>query len=656
MTEIGESMQDICAPIALTCLLPGTIATVIGVASQGFRLSLLLNAVGCEIASTGMEVSSISKGVTMFALMLKQTGTMLQQADSVHSREAVETAKQIADDCNRVFEEIEEMLDRSRTKKVDGTFGPTVPERFKQCFKRHRVTYLLGQLESLKLSLSVMLQILQLGKLMANTSKTDTQEEVLMRTTAIQQERMETQNMVVVRYWQVNKMDRLFEAAEEEEEQSQDHQIGNGERTTDFELLENGGSEASSSTQLTVTSPTEAQSGFPSNQLVKLPIASFGELDQRLHRIKQSPKDMVQVSDEVIDPLLERWTNWHHVREQRHAREASGGSSRFAPSVYNLNEDDEDRPVHQKYPEREESPRGYYIEGQTTDWRKPQSAAARREALKLKKKYTGFQPSVSVDSSDVEDSPGSKGSKKRSTKRHVINSSSDTESSDAPEPTKDTRRRRRSSGSPTTEKKQPRFPEGPPLSQSYNQPGSSYVPKFTVSPGSTPRSSVSNPAPPYSPYIPHRPGAMPYQHPPPGMHHSNSSPLPPIHTSNAPLPHSAATYTSAMPQVSPYAMMPGQQYTPVPRYIPTQANRMQVPTNIRPGSRDGARSPNRLSGEYAHSERSHGTGRSSKHRTPEQIRADKERTKKNMKEGATKGLLSVGAIAGFLDALEGLSI
>jgi hypothetical protein len=324
--------------------------------------------------------------------------------------------------------------------------------------------------------------------------------------------------------------------------------------------------------------------------------------------------------------------------------------------VYNLNEDDEDRPVHQKYPEREESPRGYYIEGQTTDWRKPQSAAARREASKLRKKYTGFQPSVSVDSSDVDDSPGSKGSKKRSTKRHIINSSSDTESSDAPEPAKDTRRRRRSSGSPTTEKKQPRFPEGPPLSQSYNQPGSSYGPKFTVSPGSTPRSSVSNPAPPYSPYSPHRPGAMPYQHPPPGMHHSNSSPLPPIHTSNAPLPHSAATYTSAMPQVSPYAMMPGQQYTPVPRYIPTQANRMQVPTNIRPGSRDGARSPNRLSGEYAHSERSHGTGRSSKHRTPEQIRADKERTKKNMKEGATKGLLSVGAIAGFLDALEGLSI
>jgi hypothetical protein len=593
-----------------------------------------------------MEVSSISKGVTMFSSMLKQTGIMLQQTDSVHSKEAVETAKQIAGDCTRVFEEIEEMLDRSRTKRTDGTFGPTEPERFKKYFRRHRVTYLLGQLESLKLSLSVMLQILQLGKLMAATSKTDTQEEVLMRTSAIQQERMETQNMVVVRYWQVNKMDRLFEAAEQEEEESMD-KIGNQE-TVDYGLLENGSSEIS--TQLTVTSPTEAQSGFPQHQLVKLQPPSLGDLDQRLERIKQSPRDMVRVSDEVIDPLLDRWTNWHHVREQRHAREHSGGSSKFAPSVYNLHEDDEDKPVHQKFPEREESPRGYFIEGQTTDWRKPQSAAARREAAKLRKKYTGYQPSVSVDSSDVDDSPGSKGSKKRGTTRHIINSSSDTESSDAPPPPKETGSRRRSSGSPTTEKKHRGFPDGPPISQSYSQPGT--YGKFTTSPGNTPRGSMSMPAPPYPPY---RPGAMPYQHPPPGMHHSVSSPLPPIHTSNAPLPHSAATYTSAMPQPSPYASIAGQQYTPVPRYIPTQANRMQVPANNRPISRDGARSPSRLSGEYAYSERSHGA-RSSRHKTPEQVKAEKDRTKKNLKEGATKGLLGAGAIAGFLEALEGLSI
>lgn len=103
--------------------------------------------------------------------MLKQTGTVLQAADSVHSREAVEAAKQVADESNRVFDEIKDMLDRVRGKKDDGSMKPSAHQRIKWCFKKSRISYLLGQLESLKLSLSLMLQILQLGKMMAATSK-----------------------------------------------------------------------------------------------------------------------------------------------------------------------------------------------------------------------------------------------------------------------------------------------------------------------------------------------------------------------------------------------------------------------------------------------------------------------------------------------------
>ncbi len=149
----------------------GVIASVICVAGAGFRLSLLLNAVGCEIASAGMDIHSISKGVTLFSLMLKQVGQTLQASDSVHSSEALETAQEITNDCQMVFNEINEMLDKVTSKKEDGSFSPTVQQRFKWCFKKGRVQYLLGQLESLKMSLLVMLQILQLGKLMAATPR-----------------------------------------------------------------------------------------------------------------------------------------------------------------------------------------------------------------------------------------------------------------------------------------------------------------------------------------------------------------------------------------------------------------------------------------------------------------------------------------------------
>lgn len=144
---------------------------MIGVAGAGFRLSLILNAVGCEVAAAGIEIHTISKQVTLFSLMLKQVGQSLQAADSVHSEEAIETSRQITDECTLVFEEIEDMLDRVQSRKADGSTTSTIQQRFKWCFKKHRVTYLLGQLESLKMSLLVMLQILQLGKMLSSTSK-----------------------------------------------------------------------------------------------------------------------------------------------------------------------------------------------------------------------------------------------------------------------------------------------------------------------------------------------------------------------------------------------------------------------------------------------------------------------------------------------------
>ena len=150
----------------------GIVASIICVAGAGLRLSFLLNTVGCEIASAGIEIHSISKGVSLFSLLLKQVGQALQDSDSVHSSEALETAQEISRECQMVFDEIQEMLDRLLTRRTDGSLKPSVQQRFRWCFKKGRVQYLLAQLESLKLNLLLMLQILQLGKKMALMPKT----------------------------------------------------------------------------------------------------------------------------------------------------------------------------------------------------------------------------------------------------------------------------------------------------------------------------------------------------------------------------------------------------------------------------------------------------------------------------------------------------
>ncbi|KIV96017.1 hypothetical protein, variant [Exophiala mesophila] len=622
-----------------------------GVASAGFRLSLILNAISTEAAHAGQQVHAVSKGVTLFSQVLKQAGTAFQTHDSVHSYDALVTAKSIADDGTKVFDEINDMLDRVRAKPLNDTWTPTAGQRFDWCFKKHRVTYLLAQLDSLKLSICVMLQVLQLGKLMASTSRNDPPEEVTIKTEAIRQERAEAQNGLIVRYWHINQMDYLFEQSMQEEERDRQGAIG-GPEGDNVPPDPVGGN-----LQIAVRLPPPQYA--LSTALVKLPIYSLGELDQTLDRIRDSPRDMIHVSDQAIDPLLDRWTNWREIREKKHHR-TSG--SRYVPSVQNLKEDDEDRPLHDRFEDPESNSRGYFIEGTTTDWRKPNSASARQEASRRRKQYSQYQPSVSAASSDMEDSPGSTASKKPSSRRHVISSGSESSTSEPemsfPKP------RRRSSGSPTAERRSGTN-DGPPLTHAYTAPtpwigavvNGAARPPSVISSSQSAASRLSSPA-----YLPpgHRPWATPDQSLMHQQHHSLSSPLPPVHTANALNPYAPSPAGYPRYYKPPQPPQPQQPQPPMPytnqssgqlRY-PAHHNAGRMPLPPRPVSQDGKqRSPSRLS-QQSTTPRAHEVdGREHPRR-----HAKEKTTKQNLREGATKGLLGAGAIAGFFEALEGLSI
>jgi hypothetical protein len=454
----------------------------------------------------------------------------------------------------------------------------------------------------------------------------------------IAQERAETQNLVIVRYWQINRLDRLYAAAEQEEVEEKKREI------------EENSSTDPSNPQLALEAPPDYKT---STALIKLPIVSLGELDTSLNQIRESPRDMLRVSESVIDPLLGRWTRWQEMRERQEAR--PGG--RYTPQVQSLYESDDEKPKYcDDFHDREESPRGYFLEGTTTDWRKPHSAAAKQDAAKLRKKYAGLQPSISVDSSDAEDYSGPHKPRNRAPSRHVIDSSSETSDSESELP----RQRRKSHTEASTDRRSRYPPQRPSPSQSYGNggdPRGAFAGKNSSSPNgtpqSTPRSSISAPRSPAA----HRPITNPVQN---QYHHAYSSPLPPVHTSNAPNPYGPP---------SPYSPNPGSSLQPPtyqgynnpqhpqqhpqqypPRYMPPQAYRMPMPPpqQQRPGSQDGKapRSPSRHSGQSLHSQRS----------LDDMKKAERSRKHKNLTKSATKGVLGAGAIAGFLEALEGLEL
>ncbi|KAK2813205.1 hypothetical protein FQN50_000883 [Emmonsiellopsis sp. PD_5] len=307
-----------------------TIHSVLSVASSGFRLSLLLNAVGCEVASAGIDVHSIAKGLSLFVTVLKHVGRSFQTRDSPHSWDALNTAKEISMQGRAIFDDIEIMLDKAQQK--DGT---SVQESFIRSFKKQHVTYLLAHLELLKLSLMVMVQVLQLGKLAA--AKRNTPEPT--GNDIIQEERAETQNMVIIRYWAINRLDRLYDLAVRE---SMEHR--HIEENLRIPSLQFNGT-------VTQTSSTTVN---------RLPVISLGELDSSLAPIRQSPKDMVRISAKVIDPLIAHWTRLDGYAElpaeQRTVIRHTPNASCESESDHDYYSDVEGLDIG-----------GHYLEGTTTD-------------------------------------------------------------------------------------------------------------------------------------------------------------------------------------------------------------------------------------------------------------------------------------------------
>ena len=117
------------------------------------------------MTTADVEIQSIARAVSEYAFILKQLALTLESAKSIATQSAMETAKQIAGQSQVVFDDIKEMTELNQKKDARGHLQSiAVAQKVRWCYKKQRLNYLLGQLESLKLSLSIMLQVLQMGQ------------------------------------------------------------------------------------------------------------------------------------------------------------------------------------------------------------------------------------------------------------------------------------------------------------------------------------------------------------------------------------------------------------------------------------------------------------------------------------------------------------
>ncbi|KAJ5746482.1 hypothetical protein N7520_011664 [Penicillium odoratum] len=582
----------------------GAEASFIRIAGAGLRLSLLLNAAACQLAQSRLEIHSIAKGISLFALTLKDVAKTLDATKMDLSPEVTDKTWEIASQGQMMFGEIEHMLNKlQRTDADDNLRRLPMQERLKWCFRKQHVTYLLASLESLKLSLMVMMRILQLADLIKSCSSLPS-SDAPTADDAVAQEKAETQNMIIVRYWSTKRLERMWDSVEQEALDAANDQ------TSQRINLNYSNTTAG-------VNPLVAAVTGSGPDVTRLPAVIFGDIDVGLSDIERSPKDMVHLSEKAMNRLLSLWIPSLSSPELRNAGATPRDIETSRLKVYISSDSDEDS---ESLNSEGSGVRGYYLEGNTTDWRKPQSQQARYEAARLRDQYSDYQ-------AHVESEPEDEGC------IHPQNSTA--KSRTAP---------------PSEEGEQDRHQ---PSSSSFVNGGRGHSLSFTS--GYAPR-APQNPDPkhvsfsPPNPTIP-RSRASSYLQPtsnipgPPQQRYTSNQDLYRSTPRSIPVPNRSNQPTS-MPAHSPRGTPPSpsepwprsQGYVSKPRHHPPYPISSSSPESSFHLPPTAQRSP-------THSRRS--------------SREDREETKdrkKDLKRSATRGLVGIGAIAGFMDALEAFQI
>lgn len=398
--------------------------------------------------------------------------------------------------------------------------------------------------------------------------------------------------MLIVRYWSTKKLDRLWDLARQEAKEDR-------APTVQFET--------STSSTPDLPSPT-------SPTMSKLPIIPLG-VESSLNAVEESPKDMLRLTGIILDALLKRWIR-EEIGQQLVAYDAANAAAAASssPHAY-VSSGSEDGYSDDGY-DRPDMP-GYYLEGITTDWRKPHSQDARTQAAQLRKLYSTKQAHVHSDS---EDSDSSTSSLRRKTKRRPAGEGKYREPASRPYsysvsnkvPGSDTESNWRHEDNVKPQPQTRPIPVPQPKAHTTTTTNGLHPARAPTSSPSNARHSIHQHQ--HQPYYSTTPNGF-LSTPPNG-----SQPYQPRYSSGPPAPPPTRAFSRSM---SDNIQQPQQQYlTPQPQ--------PQPPRHRSSRSRKGHHSGH-------HSPQPYG-----RHR--------------DLKRTAMRGILGASAIGGFMDALEAFSI
>lgn len=151
----------------------GVVASVAQLADYGFKLSVKLFTFSEAVYSADKSIKNISNDVSLTSTVLKELSEILNADDANHvSDRAIDAAQQTVTECLAIFEELDRALDKSlgnlgaldRDGKKKLNRSAATLERLKWPFKQTKMDLLRSNLDRLKASLTLMLQVLSYAR------------------------------------------------------------------------------------------------------------------------------------------------------------------------------------------------------------------------------------------------------------------------------------------------------------------------------------------------------------------------------------------------------------------------------------------------------------------------------------------------------------
>lgn len=127
---------------------------------DGFKLSMKLYTFSEAVYKADASIKSISSDVSLTSTVLKELCGIIRNDESgIVSNNALIATSQTVKDCLKIFEELDQELDKSI-----GEGGMRKRDKVKWPFKEKKMELLRGNLDRLKASLTLMLQVLSYAR------------------------------------------------------------------------------------------------------------------------------------------------------------------------------------------------------------------------------------------------------------------------------------------------------------------------------------------------------------------------------------------------------------------------------------------------------------------------------------------------------------